>query len=231
MTSQTSWNLEQLREHVLTKCDGDKQILERIESVSRGVGIFGYHKSQARDALKGLVNDTEPPDIDAVRLFFDFGGRRQELASATLASEAHLIGCLHVARANWDHFAQLVNALQPVPLVSESDCDISKVATKLADSPLKSAIADSLSSHWFRYVLAFINVTKHRRLIRHGLSLQFAEERVGMAIGAFSYGGQEVKPYWATEVLEGACDVSNRLVDCGRMLNEHVRCIAGREVV
>jgi hypothetical protein len=218
----TAWNLADLRAHIRSTQAEPLPALEIVSSIDRSVRIFRYHMTTARDALKGVVNEVQPSGKENLLLVLGASEQQDEFEYAKVVSEAHLIGCLHTARGLWDLLAQLLNstAIQtPLPI---SVCDIAKVATALPDSPLKVRVNELLSSQWYRYVSAFINTTKHRQLVQHMLSVSFAEDRAGICVGAFTYGGTTFDAYWGTQVLEGAIEVKNGIIACGRLLNQVV---------
>lgn len=218
----TTWNLAALRAHIRSAQAEPRSTLEIVSSIDRSIRIFCYHMASARDALSGVVNEAQPSGKENFLLVFGASEQQDEFEYAKVVSEAHLIGCLHTARGLWDLFAQLLNStiLQtPIPI---SACDIAKVAAALPNSPLQARVNELLSSHWYRYVSAFINTTKHRQLVQHMLSVSFAEDRAGIRVGAFKYGATTFDAYWGTQVLEGAIEVKNGIVACGRLLNQAV---------
>lgn len=219
MNSPTAWNLDLLREQIRKVHAEPDPILDIVFSIDRSTRIFRYHMATARDALKGIVSENKAGDADTLLLVFGISEKQGDFEYAKVVSEAHIIGCLHTARGLWDLFAQLVNALvlpKPLPIAA---CDINRVAAALPQSQLKTAIDSLLASHWYRYVQSYINTTKHRRLVQHLVSVSSAENRAGVKLGAFSYGNQSFKEYWGTEVLEGAIEVKNSIIACGRLLN------------
>lgn len=223
MTSPTAWSLAALRTHVRRTRSDDLAILELIHSIDRGNRIFVYHMMSARDALKDFLK-SGTPQLEAEALLALLGGsdRQGEFEWSKIVNEAHLIGCLHTARGLWDIFAQLLNRLLiPIPL-SVKACDIRKVAGHLPSSQLRTEVDCLLSSPWFAYVSAFINVTKHRQLIGHSATLSFEQDRAGIRVAAFDYERKTYPAYWHTEVLEGAIEVKNAVIACGRQLNAHL---------
>jgi hypothetical protein len=222
MNSPTAWNLDQLRKHVRATHAEPDPVLELIFSIDRSTRIFRYHMATARDAMKGIVNETDSGDTDTLLLVFGTSEKQGDFEYAKVVSEAHFIGCLHTARGLWDLFAQLMNALvltAPLPVAA---CDIHRVAAALPQSHLKTKVDALLASHWYRYVQSYINTTKHRRLVQHLISVSWAENRAGIKFGAFTYGNQSFKEYWGTEVLEGAIEVKNSIIACGRLLNSEL---------
>jgi hypothetical protein len=173
----------------------------------------------SHDAIKGIVNETEPQCSENLMLILGASNRHGEFAYAKIVSEANIIGCLYTARSLWDMFAQLVNALLLVEPLAVGDCDIKRVAARMPASPLKTRLDVLLESHWYTYVSAFINTTKHRQLVQHPMTVSMEEDRAGIRIAGFSYRAKSFKTYWGREVLEGAIEVKNAIIECGRLLN------------
>jgi len=116
-------------------------------------------------------------------------------------------------------FAQLVNALILVKPLAVNHCNIQRVVANVPACPLKDRLDVLLASHWYTYVAAFINTTKHRQLVQHMMTISIEGDRAGMRIRAFTYNSKSFKAYWDREVLEGALEVKNALIECGRFLN------------
>lgn len=222
--SPTAWDLAALRKHLRTTSPNFDIANDVMRSLGQDDTIFRYHMATARDALKGIVDEERPDAPENFNLIFGISEKSDELNFARIVSEAHLISCLHTARNMWDHFAQLLNLIAVTPSISIQKCDIHKVAARLpASSTLKEQISSTLSSHWYKYLIAFVNTTKHRRLVQHLLSVSTEENRTGIKIEAFRYSASENFPaYWGAEVLGGAIEVKNQVIAAGRLLNEAV---------
>jgi len=173
----------------------------------------------ARDALNGIVNDAEPQRQENFMLILGMSEKHEEFAFAKLVGEANVIACLHTARNMWDMFAQLANALILEKPISVGACDIGRVLDAMPPSELETRLRILLDSHWYKYVAAFSNTAKHRRLVQHSMTVSIEENRIGFRIGAFSYGDKSFPAYWGHEVLEGAIEVKNGIIECGRLLN------------
>lgn len=220
--SLTAWNLGELRKHLGSVGKNVDFTNEVLRSLGRNASIFRYHMATARDALKGIVDEEHPNIPENIRLIFGDSDKSDEFNFARLVSEAHLIGCLHTARAMWDHFAQLLNLVVLDSLIPIYECDISKILKRLPECELQIHISSTLSSHWYKYVAAFVNTSKHRQLIEHSFSTSIEANRAGVKVGAFSYHGIDFPAYWGTEALEGAIEVKNRVIEAGSLLNKAV---------
>jgi len=217
--STTSWNLKRLQEHIRVSKQPYAALLDLVQSIGRSDQIFRFHLINARDALKGIINDTDPSGPENFMLILGGSDRQEEYQAARLASEAHLIGCLHAARGMADVFSHLLNGLLLSNSIAVDQCDIYKVKAALPSSPLKTQLTSLLESHWFKYVSAFLNTTKHRRLVKHNMSISLVENNVGAQVGSFEYKGETYPQYWVHESLEGVLTVKNGLVALGCTLN------------
>jgi len=218
----TAWDLASLQIHLRSTNSNFDAANEVLRTLGQDVLIFRYHMAMARDALKGLVDEEHPDGHENFLLVFGGSEKCDEFNYARIVSEAHLISCLHTARDMWDHFAQLLNLVILGAAIPIHLCDISEVSIRLPESALRDYVSSTLSSHWYKYVAAFVNTAKHRRLVQHLFSVSIEENRAGVRLGAFSYKSEHFREYWGTEALEGAIEVKNRVVGAGRLLNETV---------
>lgn len=219
MSSPSTWNLEALRSYARANSARSDQISELLNSIAQSIQIFRYHMTTARDALNGIVNDAEPQGPENFMLIFGVSERQDDFAFAKIVSEANIIACLYTTRNIWDLFAQLVNVLvleKPLPV---SACDIQSVFAAMPPSALTTRLHALLQSHWYKYVAAFSNTTKHRQLVQHSMTVSMVENRAGIRLGGFAYGKNSFSAYWGQEVLEGAIEIKNAIIECGRILN------------
>lgn len=214
------WKLPQLRVHV--EQNYSVRLVELVDSLSRSFQIFAFHITEARAAMDLLVDPTEKPTLENVTKILGWTENPGELRSEKLAAEAHLISCLYSIRSILDIFANLIDALLLDRKVGVEHCDIRRVRDRLPDCAFKAKLSEVMSSDWFKYVNAFINTTKHRQLIRQSSTVSFEQDRVGIHVDEFKYGGQDFPAFWATDVLEGVSDLANQIVALGKAFNETV---------
>ncbi|MGQ0696822.1 MAG: hypothetical protein ACT4PZ_01135 [Panacagrimonas sp.] len=217
-----SWNLKELRDYVRATRPGDEETLEVARSVGRYIQIFRYHLSEARDAMKGVIAEDASQGRENLEYVFGISSRQDEYHKAMIRSEANLLACAHTARSLFEVFSHLINGLLLNNALSRGDCDIVKATGKLPPSPLKEALDELLDSHWFRYVKAFDNTAKHRSLVRHGFHVSFEDGVAAVRIDGFEFKGKSFPRYKAEAFLTGVLEVKNKVVDCGRSLNDEV---------
>lgn len=228
--SSTAWDLQALRLHFqkpevrqVAGEDTARRVVALVNSISRAVQIFRYHMLAARDAMKGILDEADAEDTEPLLLVFGGGSKQDEFAYARVVSEANLVSCLQTARNLWDITAQLLNAtVNPSPMPEER-CHLFRLRDALPPMPLKDFVEALSESGDFRYVNAFVNVTKHRRLVDHGFSVSFVENRIGMRVSAFHYDGANYPQKWGNDALQAAVNVKNQVIAAGRLLNSTLR--------
>jgi hypothetical protein len=222
MNTATAWNLAALRIAAKTRPARETAILEIIHSIDRYDSIFRFHLFGARDAMKGVIHAGPGSEMSNLSLILRNSDRQDDFDTAKIASEAHILGCIHTTRALFDVFANLVNELLLNRSVPIGRCDVRVATAALAPSALKSTLEDILSSDWFDYISAFVNTAKHRQLVKHAFHVSFVGEDAGIRIEPFDYNGRSFPGYTDQEILAGILEVKNRILDCGRALNAEV---------
>lgn len=216
------WNLKQLRQHIKDSQSNNEVLLDIIHSIDRYIRIFLFHLEGARDAMNGIGDPENPQSRKNIEIVLGVSSQQDEFHLAKVASEAHILGAVHSTRAMFDVFALLINTMVLDGKIPEHRCDINRVVQKIPASPLKQELEKLLGSYWFGYVVAFINISKHRMLVRHSFHVGIEEPYVGIRIGAFEYNDQCFPVYQLREFLEGILGVNNAIVRCGKAFNNQV---------
>ena len=112
--------------------------------------------------MDDVIDPNNQDQSEAIKIILGASDRQEEYYLAKVASDAHILGAAHSARAMFDVFAFLVNGLVLDGAISENSCNIQKVTKKLPSSPLKSELVALEKSYWFGFVCAFVNVAKQR---------------------------------------------------------------------
>ena len=218
----TTWKLKLLEDWIKANRPNDKHTAELPKSLSRSALILSHHLILARDAFA----EFQPSDGDGFEMFAAMASFDPKFSSAALVQEANIIAAIHTVRNYADIFAQLANALaMPTPLDIHK-CDFSKVTEGLPASNLKTQMQELNSSHWFRYLAAFSNISKHRRLLQSKPTALLTENVSGLRVEEFSFRfGQEEITFpscWAHDLIEEVHTVYRRILMLGQELNQHV---------
>ena len=105
----------------------------------------------------------------------------------------------------------------PVPLTGAFY--IHNVKDTLPPGELKARLNDALTSEWFGYTHAFMNMVKHHRLVVHKASISFVDANRGGKIEGFRHQQKDYPTCWVREALEGTVELQNSLGACGVLLN------------
>lgn len=220
----TTWKLKELQEWIETNRPDDTQTANLPKSLSRSAFIVHYHVHLARDAFA----EFKEPDGSTDKMFIAMMTFEPDFSRAALVQEANVIAAIHTVRNYADIFAQLVNTLLiPVP-VPEKESSFGRIAKDLPESAFKQCMQELNSSHWFRYLAAFSNISKHRRLLESKPSVSFDEGLGGLRVQEFSYtfSPKEAETLfprcWGHDVLDETYTVYRRILELGQKLNEHV---------
>lgn len=214
-----AWSLEALRAQVkIGQPDKSKRLIQIINSLGRSRDIFTYHKCLARDAFTAFNSENDPHGIKFAQRILECDDEDGVVHEAGLISEANLIACIAITRNAYDSFGQLLNDLVvPVPLTG--NFYIHKVKDALPAGELKDRLNDALTSEWFGYTHAFMNMVKHHRLIFHNPSISFIDDNRGGKVEGFRHKEKDYPAYWVREALEGTVELQNSLRACGVLLN------------
>ena len=193
-------------------------MLSVITSLDWSDRIFRYHFDTARDALRDIPVDDERNFRSSLESLFTSS---EEHDYKMLVIRANVISCVHTARNAYDHLAQLINALILSSAIPVKDCDIKKVHKALPSSNLRQELDHLIASHWFQYVVAYSNTSKHRALVQQALHLSFADGKAGVRTNAFTY-DKDYPAYSVGDLLDGILEVKNNIVACGSALNSEL---------
>jgi hypothetical protein len=217
-----SWSLKDLRDYIVQEYDKDPSMLDLVNSIDRGISIFRYHFSTARDSLTDFYAGDEKANKKHVERAFGISEDQEEFELAKIANEANTIAAIYTVRSVFDLFAQLVRRLLLEDKLSEDECNIHRVRDHLQDGPLRNSIQRLLESEGFRYINAFVNVTKHRSLVKYGPWVDFEDDKAGVKFSAFKYRNKPFPALWSEEILEKILTTKNEIVTAGIALNHQL---------
>jgi hypothetical protein len=214
-----AWNLKALREKVkIRQPNTSKRLVQIINSLGRSRDIFEYHKCLARDAFTAFNAENDPHGIKFAERLFGCEDNDGLIHKAGLISEANLIACVAITRNSYDSFGQLLNGLV-VPVQLKRNFYIQDVEAALPTGELKDRLSGALTSKWFGYTHAFMNMVKHHQLIVHNASISFIDENRGGKVEGFRHKEKDYPACWVREALEGTVELQNSLQACGVLLN------------
>lgn len=218
------WKLKELEQWIKLNRPDEKQAAALPKSLGRSALIIKYHANLAREAFAQFKKSDDNHSGMLVAML----SLKPEFGMAALAHEANVIATIHTVRNYADIFSQLVNSLVMVKPLTEKECTFGLVASRIPDSALKQGMVDLNSSYWFRYLAAFSNISKHRRLLQSKPSVSFEEGVSGVRVEPFSYtlsakeGEIDFRQCWGHQLLEETFNVYRRILELGIELNSQL---------
>lgn len=216
---EASWNLKQLRQFIREEHNNNQYMLDILNSIDNAISIFLYHFDTARDSLSKFYSPDEKATKEHVLNILSGYNEQEELSLKKIENQANIVAAIYTVRSLYDLFAQLVRVFLFVDLVEEKNCNIYLIRDKLEDGELKNCINSVLCSCGFKYIQAFVNVTKHRYLVKHGSSVDFKKNKAGVRFSTFEYKGSSFPALWSDEILELILKTKNSIVQAGKELN------------
>ncbi len=214
-----SWSLKDLRDFIVFNRNKDQYLLDVVSSIDRGIFIFRYHFSTARDSLTSFHSSNENVDPIQLRRILGSSTDNEEYQIAKIVNEANTVAAIYTVRSLYDLFSQLVRGLLLEKDLSEEACNIHRVGKILPEGELKSAINEIINGDGFSYINAFANLSKHRSLVKFKSQVDFFEDRSGVKFSAFEYRGKTYQEQWSEEILEKILKTKNEIVTAGIALN------------
>lgn len=219
--SSTTWKLKELEQWIKVNRPDEKQAAALPKSLGRSSLIIKYHANLAKDAFAPFTHT----DDNHSQMLVAMLSMKPDFGMAALAYEANIIAAIHTVRNYADIFAQLVNSLVLAEPLSEKDCTFGKVASRMPESALKQGMLDLHASYWFRYLAAFSNISKHRRMLQSKPTVSFEDGASGIRVEPFSYtlsakeGEIDFPQCWGHDLLDETYNVYRRILELGQQLN------------
>jgi hypothetical protein len=172
------WKNEEFRSLVATRYgeEAAKTSLPMILSVQWKIRLAGYHAGESKNLLEPFTGSWK----DMMRYLYSTASESsQQFSTAVVKSEAHLIACAAAVHSLADIMAQVVfiGTGLPPDSVAEDWRGLNSVTGALKKAKLAPTVVRSLEdldqSGSFRYIQAYANTTKHRRLVSIQASMHF----------------------------------------------------------
>jgi len=218
-----NWNTEELRKLYITKVFQKNELLleEFLSSIGQKIERANYHSQKAKEAWEEFF---KPSVITIPSPQFD---------SATNVSVAETEALVHVLNSMADILAQVIN-MTLLELVNQSMPEDEVFAYKVLDKLSKfaqyknvaRAFSLFLNSREFKYINAFCNTMKHRKLldIDYHLHINYREKgkiQEGLRFKEFSYKRILFPVTWSAVIQEDyRLKIYDHICDVGSSINK-----------
>jgi hypothetical protein len=199
--------------------------------------ITHYHTEKSKEAINKLLGEHEEADpTEIVDLILEQAAgseKGREFFEMQFISEANLIACAQSLHSMADIFGQAVyitldlDTALPKP-INEKRRYLAVINDELKKAALvpslTAKIDELLLSRQFVYLKDYMNVTKHRALVRTAYSVSFkAEASHGMKISDFKYEDRAHAAKWSNDFFDkDVSEVIEMIVGVGVEMNNVV---------
>ena len=220
-SSQKIWSFEELRNLCAAKGLPDSKTYREALLWKQQRAL--YHEEQYHKIWTEFFSSLS--GMDEVKV----GGRVWN--KAQFASEAHVEAAAQVLHSMADVLAQIINKVVLCDDLSEYNVSLSSVVAKLKkkDGAHKIVVAiDKLqNSTEFRYINAFVNTIKHRRLLDRVYHMEYGENtrnEKAVCFQQFEYKGDCYGFTWAIDIIGPyKSRIFKLIIEIGNAVNEYLR--------
>lgn len=217
MSKRKTWNFKELRHLCLAKGLPDSQVYQ--DTLLWKQWRASYHAEQYREIWMELFSSSNEIQV---------GGKGWN--KAQFASEAHVEAMAQALHSMADILAQIINKTVLCAEFSEGDVKLSKILNELKKKPQASKIVERINklqnSVEFRYIDAFVNTIKHRRLLDRVFHVEYGEGKrndKAVCFRKFEYKGSRYGFIWATDIIGPYRDRILKLIsEISNAVNEYV---------
>jgi len=215
-----TWKVKEF-ESLVRECYGEDQLRKLkvpLESVFWKLMLAQYHADESKRLLRSYLSEEAADElvevINQVLLAASGSEEANKFVEAQVLSEAHVIAFAQSLHSTADILAQVIyfgldlDSYLAKPIQARcrnihTVCDYMRKATFAPG--VVGTIEDFRQLPAFRYLRAYVNITKHRSLVDviHSISLGSANPRYGVKILPFEYSSTENFPErWADDFIE-----------------------------
>jgi hypothetical protein len=152
---------------------------------------------------------------------------------AIFSYEAQVEACMQALHSQADILAQIINVLILGNRLSEDSVSIKKVVTIMINGKIAPEVAKNanqlLNDVIFKYIEAFCNTIKHRRLIKTDFRAEYgnyARNESGLRFEAFMFKGDTYPKTWGSDILEKyRFHLLDLINEVGLNINKFIRAI------
>lgn len=188
------WSFEELRDMCRKKGIPDSVIYQN--SLGRYWRQAGFHAEKAQEVWKALFGSS-----------FTLGDKR--FNEAVFSYEAYVEACVRALHSMADILAQIINVVilrNRFPEHRVSAKKITEFMEKHGTAPqVTKRMREFIDSDVFRYIDAFCNTIKHRRLIKTHMRMEYGGDyrnETGIKFKQFHFKGVAYPETWGSDILK-----------------------------
>jgi len=212
------WDFTELNNLCAKENIPDSRIYQKALIWKKELALF--HSKQANDVWNSLFSKHKKLTVG-----------EKEWQDTHLASEAHVIAAAQALHSMGDILGQIINQVLLAGVLSEDNVTLNKVLTRLTSRWSASNIVAKVhilkNSSEFKYISAFVNITKHRRILEtdfHAEGGMDTRNDQGIRFRQFNYGRNQFPIVWAKDIVGPYKNkIFHYICNIGIAVNSHLR--------
>jgi len=212
-----TWNLERFRNLCVAKNLPDSRVYQNTLVWKKELALF--HAEQSQVVWDNLFSPHRKLVV---------GGK--EWSDTQFASEAHIIAAAQALHSMADILGQIINQSVLCGALSEKKVSLKCIIDKLEKGGIapdvRTKIYQLINSTEFKYINAFVNTNKHRRILDIDYHWEYGVSKrndQGIRFKAFTYNNERFPTMWAKDIV-GAykSHIINLICDVGNVINAYL---------
>jgi len=206
-----------------------KKAYTSAESITRRMRHMHYHYREVHRLIADPLSEASTGQALSEYVFPGSSvSSDNDVEDRRTKAEAHLLAFVQALHSVEDNLAHVIYyalnlGIDPKSFVEEDKISFYAVKKRLSAGPLKNMMEEMSNDEELEHLRGLVNVSKHRNVVKAGLTVDFVNKKHGMTLAAFSYRGVEYKQVWATDFITSTFNSTQEyVVDIGLQLNKEL---------
>ena len=214
------WDLKELKALILDRYSKTEyvQASELISTLQWKFEAYEYHKGLYFEACKAEPESS----LEAQRLMFGSDESSIDFHRNVSIQQFNSVAAASTIHTMPEVFAQLVAMLLlSGQLMNKHEVSIFKIRKSLSEGPIKAYFDVLSQSEYYRYLTAFVNMSKHVSMSQPSYTVHYQPELThGLLFKSFQYKGNDFAEKTTELFIEELHGIRNDLVLAGSLFNE-----------
>jgi len=213
-----NWDLEELNSLCTKENIPDSRIYQKALLWKKELALF--HSKQSNEVWNKLFREHKKLIVG-----------KKKWRDAHLASEAHVICAAQAIHSMGDILGQIINQVLLSGALSAESVSLNNVQTELTNRGSASNVVTKVlilkNSSEFKYISAFVNITKHRRILEtdfHAEGGMGTRNDQGIRFKQFNYRRNQFPIVWAKDIVGPYKNkIFHYICNIGIAINSHLK--------
>jgi hypothetical protein len=219
------WNFEKFQSAIAQAYNAEvaERAIKSAQSIERRKLHARYHYSEVHLLLANQLIDADSGTVLVEHILPNASPDYDENVERRHKAEAHLLAMVQALHSMEDNLAHVIYYAMnfdgdPKLKMKEHAIDFASVRKALSAGTLLDLVVAMSDEKDLIHLRGLVNVSKHRSIVRAGITVSNTDGKHGLTFEGFEYKGQPYSPRWATDFVASAFD----------LLQEHVLAISNQ---